>query len=88
MTTNPLPGYDEWLASPYDWTAEQEAAAAARDQEQQDDLREQIAAALADYRADIYLADIRRIVVEELNKLRPRRGEPAWQTAKPVELPI
>lgn len=80
-----LPNYDAWkLASPYDMTAEQEQQATERDNEQQDNLREQIAAALADYRSDLYLADIRRVVIEELNKLTPRAGEPAWQTRTPV----
>lgn len=83
-----LPGYDAWkLACPYDMTAEQEARAIERDNEQQDDLREQIAAALVDYRADLYLATVRRIVIEELNKLTPRAGEPAWQTRTPVQIP-
>lgn len=73
-----LPGYDAWkLACPYDMTAEQEQQAIDRDNEQQDDLREKIAAALSDYRSDIYLATIRRIVIEELNKLAPCAGEPA-----------
>lgn len=85
---NGLPGYDAWkLDNPYDITAEEEAALIARDHEQQDDLREQIAAALVDYRADIALADIRQIVIEELNKLRPRGGDPAWQTKTPVPVP-
>jgi len=83
-----LPGYDAWkLASPHDMTAEQEAAVIAKDHEQQDDLREQVAAALADYRADIYVATIRQIVIEELNKLKPRAGEPEWQTKTPVPIP-
>lgn len=83
-----LPGYDAWkLASPYDMTAEEEQALIEKDHEQQDDLREQIAAVLIDYRADIYLATIRQIVIEELNKLKPRAGEPEWQTKTPVPVP-
>lgn len=83
-----LPNYDAWkLANPYDMTAEQEKAATDRYGEQQDNLREAIVAALADYRSDLYLADIRRLVIEELNKLAPRAGEPAWQTKTPVPIP-
>lgn len=80
-----LPGYDAWkLADPYYQTPEQERAAIARYDEMGDNLREQIAAALADYRGSLYLADVRRIVIEELNKLTPLAGEPAWQTKTPV----
>lgn len=83
-----IPGYDAWkLACPYDMTAEQERAFQEAYDEARDDLREQIAAALADYRGDIYVADIRRIVIEELNKLTPKAGEPAWQTKTPVPIP-
>ena len=88
MTTDPLPGYDAWkMECPYDMTAEEEAAAIAADQEAENDFREAIAAVLADERRDIYLATIRKIVIEELNKLRPRAGEPSWQTATPVPVP-
>jgi hypothetical protein len=84
-----LPGYDAWkLAYPGDdMTAEQEQAAIDKDHEQQDDLREQIQATLIDYRGDVYLATIRKIVIEELNKLTPKPGEPAWQTKTPVPIP-
>ena len=84
-----LPGYDAWkLATPaeYDITEEEERAMEERARDQEDNLRECVDAVLQDHRGDIYLADIRRIVVEELNKLRPGAGEPAWQTARPVEL--
>ena len=83
-----LPNYDAWkLADPYYQTAAREAAATEKYNAASDNLREQIAAALADYRGDIYLADIRRIVIEELNKLAPKPDEPAWQTKTPVPVP-
>lgn len=83
-----LPGYDAWkLDNPYDLTAEQERAQQAVCDGARDDLREQIAATLSDYRSGIYLADVRRIVIEELNKLTPKPGEPAWQTKTPVPPP-
>lgn len=83
-----LPNYDAWkLACPYDMTAEQEKAAIERYGEQQDNLREAIAAVLSDCRSDLYLADIRQIVIDELNKLTPRASEPAWQTKTPVPIP-
>lgn len=83
-----LPGYDAWkLACPYDITPEEEQALIEKDHEQEDDLREQIAAVLIDYRADIYLATIRQIVIEELNKMKPKAGEPEWQTRTPVPVP-
>lgn len=82
------PGYDAWKTSnPDDPTPEQEREAEARAREQEEDLREAIAAALHDNRGDIYLADIRRIVIEELNKLKPGPGEPSWQTRTPVPIP-
>jgi methionine synthase II (cobalamin-independent) len=83
-----LPGYDEWkLASPYETTAAQEAATAADMDQQRQDLRDAIAGVLHDERRDIYLADIRRIVIEELNKLARHPGEPAWQTKTPIPVP-
>jgi hypothetical protein len=83
-----LPGYDAWkLDDPYYISPTEEAALIERDRDQQDNLRDQIAAVLQDHLGGIYLADVRRIVVEELNKLRPGAGEPAWQTATPVSLP-
>lgn len=84
-----LPGYDAWkLASPYDdITAEQEAELEAAAAEQEQNLRDVISGVLADERGDIYLATIRQIVIEELNKLRPKAGEPEWQTKTPVPVP-
>jgi hypothetical protein len=83
-----LPGYDAWkLACPYDMTAEQERECQAAYDEARDSLREAIAAVLQDERGEIYLADMRRIVIEELNKLKPRAGEPEWQTKTPVPIP-
>jgi len=80
-----LPGYDAWkLADPYYQTSQQEAQQIERYEEMGDNLREQIAAVLTDYRGDLYLADVRRIVIEEMNKLTPRAGEPAWQTKTSV----
>jgi hypothetical protein len=67
-------------------TAEQEAAAIQAEQEAEDAFREVLAATLSDERRDIYLATIRRIVIEELNKLAPTAGEPAWQTRTPVPI--
>ena len=88
MVTNPLPSYDAWkLAGPPELTGEQEAEMAEIAQEIEDDFREAIAATLSDCRRDIYLVDIHRIVIEELNKINPRAGEPAWQTATPVPIP-
>jgi hypothetical protein len=46
-----------------------------------------MSASLADHRGDLYLADVRRIVIEELNKMAPQAGEPAWQTRTPVPVP-
>lgn len=83
-----LPGYDAWkLANPYDITAEQERALEEADWEAEDRLREAISATLSDERGDLYRADIRRIVIEELNKLPRHPGEPEWQTKTPVPVP-
>jgi len=83
-----LPGYDAWkLADPYYQTSRQEAQQRERYEEMGDNLREQSAAVLNDYRGDLYLADVRRIVIEELNKLAPRAFEPAWQTKTPIPVP-
>ena len=83
-----LPGYDAWkLEGPPDITPEQERQMENDAREAEDNLRQWIADVLADHRADIYLATIRQIVVEELNKLERRAGEPAWQTAEKVRLP-
>jgi hypothetical protein len=83
-----LPGYDEWkLGDPNYISPNEEAALIEKDREQKESLREAIAAMLHDERGDVYLADIRQIVVEELNKMRPGAGEPEWQTAVPVKLP-
>jgi hypothetical protein len=72
---------------PYYMTPEEEAAQIAKDDEQKQDLRDAIAGALANYRGEVYLADIREIVVEELNKLHPLAGEPTWQTKTPIPIP-
>jgi hypothetical protein len=83
-----LPGYDAWkLASPYDITAEQETEMEEKAAEQEQNLRDVISGVLSDERGDIYLATIRQIVIEELNKLRPKAGEPEWQTKTPVPAP-
>jgi len=83
-----LPGYDAWkLESPYDQTAAEEQEQIEKGIEQELELRAQIACVFADYRADIYLATVRRIVIEELNKLLPLAGEPEWQTKTPVPVP-
>lgn len=87
MNANSLPGYDAWKTDAPEMTAKEELDAIERDHEQQEALRETIAAVLSDERGDIYLADIRRIVIEELNKLRPLAGEPEWQTRTPVPVP-
>jgi hypothetical protein len=82
-----LPGYDAWkLRSPDEFTPEQERAFEQEQQDAADNLREAIAATLADYRGSIYLADVRKIVIEELNKLTRQAGEPEWQTRTPVPL--
>ena len=81
------PGYDEWKTEGGpEYTAAEEAAAIEADHEEQENLREQIALALEDYRGSIFLATIRQIVVEELNKLKPGPDEPLWQTKNPVTL--
>jgi hypothetical protein len=54
---------------------------------QEAELREALAATFADYRGDLYLARVREIVIEELNKLLPDAGEPEWQTRTPVPFP-
>jgi hypothetical protein len=83
-----LPGYDAWkLACPYDITREQEAQIEEKAAEQEQNLRDVISGVLADERGDIYLATIRQIVIEELNKLQPQPGEPKWQTKTPVPVP-
>ncbi|MDR3533964.1 MAG: hypothetical protein P4L90_25790 [Rhodopila sp.] len=83
-----LPGYDTWkLECPYDMTAAEEREQQEAYDEARDNLREQIAATLQDERGKVYLADIRQIVIEELNKLQPQPGEPAWQTKTPVPIP-
>ena len=83
-----LPGYDAWkLADPYYLTPEQERAIEERYHEQIDRLRDAISAALADERGELYLADVRRVVIEELNKVKRLAGEPEWQTRKPVPVP-
>jgi hypothetical protein len=83
-----LPGYDAWkLESPYDMTAAEERAQIERGAEQEFELRAQIASVFSDCRADIYLATVRCIVIEELNKLRPLAFEPEWQTKTPVPVP-
>ena len=87
-----LPGYDAWKTdlsgTPYEgMTPEQEDALEVEQAAEKQNLRDAIACALADERGDIYLADIRQIVIEELNKLRPLPGEPAWQTATAVPVP-
>lgn len=83
-----LPGYDAWkLANPYDITPEQERALEEARQDAEDRFREIIAATLSDERVELYLADVRRIVIEELNKLPPHPSEPEWQTKTPVPVP-
>jgi hypothetical protein len=72
---------------PYYVSPEEESAIEERDREESDNLSETIAATLQDNRGDLYLSDIRKIVVSELNKMSPRPGEPAWQTAETVKLP-
>jgi hypothetical protein len=87
-----LPGYDAWKTDPgpaYDGpTPAQEREMEEREAEQIADLREQLEATFADYRGDLYLATIREVVVDELNKLRPGAGEPEWQTRTPVPMPV
>lgn len=85
-----IPGYDAWkLATPpeYEITGEEERALEENREMQEQNLRDAISSALADERGDLYRADIRRIVIEELNKLTRTRGEPEWQAATPVPIP-
>lgn len=83
-----LPGYDAWkLANPYDITADEETALQEKRAAQEEFLRGAIAGALIDERGELYLATIRQIVIEELNKLHPRAGEPDWQTETPIPIP-
>lgn len=83
-----LPGYDTWkLRSPYELTPEQERTFEQEQQDAEDSLRSAVAATLADERGNLYLADVRRIVIEELNKLARQPGEPEWQTRTPVPIP-
>lgn len=83
-----LPGYDAWkLASPYDITPEQERELEDRQHEQMDQLREALSATISDERGDLYLADVRRVVIEELNKVKRLPDEPEWQTKTPVPIP-
>jgi hypothetical protein len=85
-----IPGYDAWkLATPpeCDLTSEQERALEEERWEQEERLREAVADAMHNERGNLYLADIRKIVVEELNKLSKQPGEPEWQTRTPVPIP-
>jgi hypothetical protein len=85
-----LPNYDAWkLATPpeYEMTTEQERAQEEDREIQEQNLRDAIACVLADNRGDIYLMDVRRIVVEELNKVPRLTWEPEWQTRTPVVVP-
>ena len=72
---------------PYYMTPEQERAAEEKEAAEQDALREQLAGIFEDFRGELYLHDVRRIVIEELNKLKPLAGEPEWQTRTPVPIP-
>ena len=86
MTT--LPGYDAWkLTNPYEMTRAQEREMEERHADQIDRLREAIACALSDERGSLYRADVRRVVIEELNKVPRLAGEPEWQARTPVPLP-
>ena len=83
-----LPGYDAWkLADPRDTTAEEERMLEDVADGHAADLRDAIGAALSDCRCGLSLATIRRVVIDELNKLRPLGGEPEWQTKTPVPVP-
>ena len=66
---------------------EQEREMEERHNEQLDRLCDAISAALADERGELYLADVRRVVIEELNKVKRLAGEPEWQTRTPVAVP-
>ena len=90
MTHNSLPGYDAWkLATPpyADITEEEERELEEKREIAEQDLRDAIARALTDYRDGIYLATVREIVIEELNKLPRLPEEPEWQTKTPVPIP-
>jgi hypothetical protein len=83
-----LPGYDAWKTrSPDEFAPEQELAFELEHQDAEDNLRAAIAATLTDERGQLYLADIRKVVIEELNKLTRQPGEPEWQTKTPVPIP-
>ena len=73
--------------SAIDLTPEQERAIEQERWEQEDRLREAIADAMHNERGKLYLADIRKIVIEELNKLVRQPCEPEWQTKTPVPIP-
>jgi hypothetical protein len=88
--TNELPGYDAWkLATPPedDITPEQERAMEQERWEQEERLREAVADAMHNERGGLYLSGIRKIVIEELNKMERQPGEPEWQTRTPVPVP-
>jgi hypothetical protein len=87
--TAPGPSGGRWnrAMGGYDQTAAEEQEQIEKGAEQELELRAQIAGVFADCRADIYLATVRRIVIEELNKLLPLAGEPEWQTKTPVPVP-
>lgn len=83
-----LPGYDAWkLRSPDEFTPEQERAFEQEQQDAEDNLRVAIVATLTNERGRLYLADVRKIIIEELNKLPRHLGEPEWQTKTPVPIP-
>ena len=73
--------------SAIDLTPEQERAIEQERWEQEDRLREAIADAMHNERGKLYLADIRKVVIEELNKLVRQPCEPEWQTKTPVPIP-
>lgn len=84
--TDPLPAR-HIDTDPYYVTPAEEREMAQRDAEQEAELREAISAALHDYRADLYIDTVRRVVIAELNKLRPLPQEPEWQSKTPVPIP-
>lgn len=84
---NGLPGYDAWKQDAPEPTEREISEAEAKDREQAADLRDALAACFHDYRGDLYVATLRLIVIEELNKLKPGAGEPEWQTRTPVPVP-
>ena len=89
MTADPLPGYDAWkLADPVPTRQPNKRPSNRRHTTRPRTIcASRSAPSWPTTGAICTSPNIRRVVIEELNKLIPRAGEPTWQTATPVPLP-